>query len=253
MSQVPPHSRPAHAHMNPQPGQGLAIAALVIGICSLCIPLLSVVAITLGIIALVGTTGPVPKHGGRGLAVGGLVLGVVSLLLIPALMVGLMLPALGRARQAARTVKSQSQMRILAQSLTMYADTGNGSLPTYDNWDSVLVWNNYISPEILTSPVAPGPISIATYFDYEAAGPPAGHVVNPPSYFFVPASTITTDSTRVLLYEHPDHYNDLGLIAYHDGHVSRLPRNEFDLIISSLTLEDGTRWAPHEEFPLNDQ
>jgi hypothetical protein len=70
-------------------------------------------------------------------------------------------------------------------------------------------------------------------------------------YFYVPASSWTFEADRVLAYEHPDLIDGGGNVAFHDNSVRFITEPEFSAIISSLTLEDGTRWAPHEDVELD--
>lgn len=48
---------------------------------------------------------------------------------IVALLIGILLPSLGRAREAARTVKCLSQLRTLGQFTAMYADSNRDAMP----------------------------------------------------------------------------------------------------------------------------
>jgi uncharacterized protein DUF4190 len=55
---------------------GMAIASMVLGICGLCIPLCSIIALILGAVALsqISKTG----QDGKGMAIAGLVLGIIG-------------------------------------------------------------------------------------------------------------------------------------------------------------------------------
>ncbi len=48
---------------------------------------------------------------------------------IIALLIGILLPALGRARESAQDIKCQAQVRGMGQAMTLYADTSRGWLP----------------------------------------------------------------------------------------------------------------------------
>lgn len=98
-------------------GAGLAIAGLVIAIIGLCVPLLGLVGIVLGIIVIARATATANgRDGGRGIAVAAITVGVIGLLM-SFLMVGLLLPALGKARQTAREIQSAAQMSVIARSI----------------------------------------------------------------------------------------------------------------------------------------
>ncbi len=66
------------------------------------------------------------------------------------------------------------------------------------------------------------------------------------SYYYVPSDSLTDDPTRVLLYTDPALYRGKGgRVGYHDNQSGWLDAPEFDDVLSSLTLPDGTPWAPH--------
>src|SRR5687767_12458003 len=108
MSQLPPdpvgHSVP-HGYAYPfQPVKtdGVSIAALVVGLIGMCVPLLNIVAIILGAIGMSRTNKP--GIGGKGFAIAGLVLGIVGFL-SSVMMISIMLPALNRVRETANRAK----------------------------------------------------------------------------------------------------------------------------------------------------
>jgi hypothetical protein len=116
---------------------GLAIASLVTGILGVCVPLLGLVGVGLGVWALVRRPGA-----GRGFAIAGIATGGAGLLLSTC-MLGLMLPALAKARDTARTVKSGIQMSQLAHELSARDDSlealgKDGNLKAGDNIESFL-------------------------------------------------------------------------------------------------------------------
>jgi prepilin-type N-terminal cleavage/methylation domain-containing protein/prepilin-type processing-associated H-X9-DG protein len=53
---------------------------------------------------------------------------------IIAILIGLLLPALTRARESAKAVKCAAQLRTLGQALFSYAATNRGALPTWSGW-----------------------------------------------------------------------------------------------------------------------
>jgi type II secretory pathway pseudopilin PulG len=92
--------------------------------------------------------------GRRGISKGlliGLIVGgaVVAGLVVLTCAAGIFLPALGKARQAARQLKDSTQVRAAAQSIILYAQNQNGQLPTVEGWGDTLVAEGFIVPEIL--------------------------------------------------------------------------------------------------------
>jgi prepilin-type N-terminal cleavage/methylation domain-containing protein/prepilin-type processing-associated H-X9-DG protein len=53
---------------------------------------------------------------------------------IIAILIGLLLPALGRAREQAKTVKCAAQLRTLGQAIQSYANSNRGWLPAWSGW-----------------------------------------------------------------------------------------------------------------------
>ncbi len=94
---------------------------------------------------------------------------------IIALLIGILLPALGKARASARQIKDSTQVRGVHQGLVMFAQNNNDSYPlpsaidkgnttltaavltnpgkdTPRNIVSVLIWNGFFGPELCVSP-----------------------------------------------------------------------------------------------------
>ena len=109
---------------------GLAIAALVTGIFSLCLTPLGLVAVVLGIVALIQIAKPANLLTGGGWAIAGIVLGGVGMFLVtPVLLIATLLPALGHARDNARQAVEASNLRQISIASYMYAEDWNGMLP----------------------------------------------------------------------------------------------------------------------------
>lgn len=110
---------------------------------------------------------------------------------IIALLVGILLPALGKARQSARQLKDSTQVRGIVQSLIVWASNNQGSYPlpstidtgnsttnqmgeaknTSSNMMSLLVFNGNISPEICISPAESNTGAVQRYDAYEYSNP----------------------------------------------------------------------------------
>lgn len=66
---------------------------------------------------------------------------------IISLLISILLPALGKARAASRTVACQSNMRQIGQGFVMYADTYDGQLP-YMYHSSGVTWGTLIDDQM---------------------------------------------------------------------------------------------------------
>jgi len=167
---------------------GLAIAALICGIVGFCFFPLAIVALILGIIAMSNMRENQP---GRGMALAGTILGGVGLALgIVAVLIAILLPALGAARRTARNMQNSTQLRGIHQGLITYANSNKGYLPgIYSNGevlaDGALTGNSgdgntpqarywmmfdgdYFTPEYAISPSENAPI-----YPYPGSGPVA--------------------------------------------------------------------------------
>jgi len=115
-SNVPPlPPTPAEAKTS-----GLAIASLVLGVLGLMsCGLTALVGLILGICGLVSINNSKGRLMGSGLAVAGIVISAFMVLILP-IMVGMLLPALARARSEARRVRCTSNLRQLGTAMNMY-------------------------------------------------------------------------------------------------------------------------------------
>jgi prepilin-type N-terminal cleavage/methylation domain-containing protein len=110
---------------------------------------------------------------------------------IIALLVGILLPALGKARASARQLKCSTQVRGVVQALVVWAGNNQGQYPnpgvidaggattneggaanpiqknTTSNMFSVLIFNGNISPEILITPAEANTGVVQRYDNYE--------------------------------------------------------------------------------------
>jgi hypothetical protein len=207
MSQVPnPYEHEAPGEQGPKPSNGLAIASLVLGIVGI-VPLLgvitSLVGLILGIIALAKAKDK------KGMAVAGTTVSACMLVFSCVLSAsGILLPALGKARAAARQIKSSSQMRLIAQGLILYANDNKDAFPEPGaDWEARLVSAGLISRELLAAPQAqPGDLS----------------------YFYVPGGASTLKHDKVLLIENPEFYQGRGgNVAFEDSTVEYLVGDDF--------------------------
>ncbi len=101
---------------------GMAIASLVLGIIGLATcPIIGIIALILGIIALIRAHGDPATYKGRGMAVAGICCGGVSLLFIP-LIISILLPSLSRAREITKRAVCSSNLRGIGQGMKVYAN-----------------------------------------------------------------------------------------------------------------------------------
>ena len=180
---------------------------MIIGIVSLCLGPLGLVALILGIIGISQTTGERAKRG-LGFAIAGTALGPIALV-GTCLSVGILLPAIGKARQTARSLMSQTQLRqIVTGTQTFYQDTGE-ALPE-DGWKPIL--SDYLvgTPDdpIFTSPLTDGDAI---------------------EYVFVPGD-FAFDDRLIMFYEDPDQTAHPGevIVAYDGGTIERITVEELE-------------------------
>lgn len=141
---------------------------------------------------------------------------------IIALLVGILLPALGKARQSARQLKDSTQVRGVVQALVVWASNNQGNYPlpslvepqttnatvnaanirdkdNSSNIISLLIWNGNVSPEILVSPAESntGAVQLFTTYEYsnpQGAATPANALWDP-RFRAVPTAAVGTKAT----------------------------------------------------------
>jgi len=159
---VPPSSQPPEYYAQAeQKTSGLAIASLVLGISSFaCLgPLCGIPAIITGHIALSKTRGGPHAPGGMGMAIAGLVLGYANILvmMLALMTLPIMLPALARAREAARRASCANNMKQVGLVFKMFASEHGGEFPELSSEPGRLMFANEgsdaeypVFPEYLT-------------------------------------------------------------------------------------------------------
>lgn len=118
--------------------RGLAITSLVLGVLSL--PTLgllgigAILAIVLGIVALVKASNHPAEYGGKGLAIGGIVTGAASFVLIPfvGIIAAIAIPSLLRARVSANEAGTLSDVRTVISAQAAYQASNGGFYDTLE-------------------------------------------------------------------------------------------------------------------------
>jgi prepilin-type processing-associated H-X9-DG protein len=207
--------------------QGLAIGALVCGIIGLVgCPPVGIVGLVLGIVAVVKASQAPERFGGKGLAIGGICTGAASLLVVP-LMISILLPSLSRARELSKRTVCGANMRAIGQAMHIYAQDGGMFPEEGADWQGRLVGAGLTMPQQFLCP--------------------SDSLVSGSSYYYVPGYGVESDPEQVILYEDPAiHGGEGGNILTQDGHVGFVRSPRYEEMIDSITLPDGTPWAPHK-------
>ncbi len=185
----------------------VALWSMILGILSFCFGPLGLVALILGIIGLTATTGERARRG-LGFAIAGTALGAIGLI-GSCLMIGILLPAIGKARQTARSLVSETQLRQIATGTQIYYQDTGQTLPE-NGWKPILSDFLVGTPddEIFTSPLSDG---------------------DAVEYVFVPGD-FAFDDALVMYYEDPDHsvYDGAVTVIFDGGTVERLPIDDLE-------------------------
>ncbi len=189
----------------------MAVTALVLGILGVVMcPLFGIVAIVLGIIAILRVNREPHRHGGKGMAIAGLSCGGASLLFLPVL-IAILLPSLSRARELSKRLVCQSNLQAITLATKLYlADTDMTSIPI-----QVLIDEAYLEPRNTTCPAVQDIGS-----NYVILGMPADPGADP---------------RAVIAYEPKSNHGDEGgNIVFADGHVEFIKGQRFDDLIGGL-------------------
>jgi prepilin-type processing-associated H-X9-DG protein len=118
---------------------GMAVASLVLGLLGFCTAgLTGLIGLPLGIVALIKISKSQGQRGGKGLAIAGVCVSGCVLLMLP-VSLGLMLPALAKAKQKAQTIQCINNLKQLSLGVRLYANDNSDQYPPGPTWcDAVL-------------------------------------------------------------------------------------------------------------------
>ena len=205
----PPPIQPAPSIQPPRGGAGLAVAALVLGLCGL-FPLLGIVCAVLGI--AFGIVSLARKCQGKGLAVAGIIAGVATLLTVQALSVVAVGRLATRAREQAKQTVCMTNLSAVAKGIQLYAADHDAFPP-----DLKRVAAEYLGDdELLKCPSARSG-RMCDYFYH----PPAGK----PTAVQRPGSTILACDLKG---NHPGRR----CVAFVVGHCRAMPERDFQKSLS---------------------
>jgi len=177
----------------PSRTSGLAIASLVIaiiGLLTIAVPVL--VALPLGIIALVQIGRSQGRLSGKGLAIGGICVSGCSLLLLPVI-AAMVFPVFVRARESARKVQCLANLKTLATAMQMYRQD-------WGRWPDGAAWCDVIGEY---TPRA------EAYHCPSASGLPCGYAYNA-ALTGLEAASLASPEQTVALFESDHGWNAAG-------------------------------------------
>ncbi len=128
-----------------------------------------------------------------------------------------------RAHRASRILENQLE---IAHALRAYAARHDGAYPR-----SAESWKQLLMDECGLRETAFYPLH-------------ANSAEN--AYWYVPGLRVGTDRGQVLLYESPElRQSSGGYVVYTNGDFEYYPEPEYDQLLGTILLPDGTPWAPH--------
>lgn len=123
------------------PTSRMAIASLILGVLGFCTGITAIVGLILGVIGIRQIQRSNGKLRGQGVAVAGVAISAGALLiafLAVVVLVGVTMPAVGIARQAATQARATAEARQIAQAMMQYHTSYRSEFPPVDAWRSAL-------------------------------------------------------------------------------------------------------------------
>lgn len=136
-------------------------------------------------------------------------------LAIPLLLAVLIAIVAQQTLRKARLGKSGSQLRWHIQMLFVYAENHDDTLPSAEMWPEVMLESGLLTSDDLESSFkdAPGP-----------------------AYIYLEGAQLW-DADQIIMYENPEHWNDVVLTGFADGRVEYLSHEEFQRLLAEQTAE----------------
>jgi hypothetical protein len=186
----------------------LAKTSLVLGILSIigCSVFTGIPAIITGSIAHSRSRKSPQEFGGKGMAMAGLVMGCLSALLIPviAILAGMLLPALAKAKDRAQRINCVSNMKQIGLAARMWSNDHGGKFPP----DFASMSNELATPKIL---VCPGDSSKTRAMNWSEFGP--GNL----TYEYLEPGIDEKNAAQTVVFQCPIHDN----VGMGDGSVQQ--------------------------------
>ncbi|MCC5823957.1 MAG: DUF4190 domain-containing protein [Phycisphaerales bacterium] len=195
-----PHGPGGGGHDQSRPLSQLALWSMIVGILSLCIGPIGVAAVVMGIIAITRTSKP-DGPSGLGFAIAGTTLGAIGIM-STCLQIGILLPAIGKARMTAAELNAQTKLREIGVGLQQYAARNDDQFPPEADWQQLLLNEAFVQYGGFD------PARHGSTFVYIGAGPADG------------------DPNRIIVYEDAPQAPGNRSVLYADGHVERLEPEE---------------------------
>ncbi|OHB52066.1 MAG: hypothetical protein A2Y10_11065 [Planctomycetes bacterium GWF2_41_51] len=133
----------------------LAIWSFVLAIMGLFTFLITALpAMICGIIGLVKISKSNGRLKGTGLAIAGIAIPAVGIILIPilAIMLAILMPAMGKSRQLAQRIMCSTNLSGLGKAMLVYTNDYNDTFPTAEKWCDLLIEYSDVTPQQLLCP-----------------------------------------------------------------------------------------------------
>jgi len=185
----------------------MAKSAMIVGVISLGCPLTGVVAIILGIIAIVSARREPNRYRGKGMAIAGVVCGGIGTLVTPLVF----LPSLIRARELSKRLICSENLKAIGLAADIYLNDTDLTFVSL----KTLVVEGFLDPRNTSCPSA------------TQAGPNYVILEKPAEY--------DGDPEKVVAYEPKSNHGDEGgNILFADGHVEFVKGQRFDDLLAAL-------------------